>query len=296
MKEIRNGITIIVCSIRSELCDQLLQSINNTIGTDFEAIVFDNREKKLSISQVYNYCAKKANFTYLCFIHEDIIMPTPNWGATMIEFYEKTPNCGVIGFAGGVVANKNFLAWDYQRGRYRFYDAGQGCKTSNVADLNYMYNNPNNEDFAKVVTLDGLFLFVKKGIWEENHFDEEKIKGFHFYDADFSLGVAQKYQNYVCLTVDIYHFSGGEFDKTYYENAVVFQKKWKDKLPCMIDSQKNSIIDEINGAGYLFYKTYRYGIKNSIKHFIEINGLFYFLVFCILIPIKVTKKIVKRKR
>ena len=41
------GVSIIVCSMRPELCEQMLVSIEKTIGIDHEAIVFDNREKGL---------------------------------------------------------------------------------------------------------------------------------------------------------------------------------------------------------------------------------------------------------
>jgi hypothetical protein len=292
MNSKENGISVIACSIKPELCNKMLESVKNTIGANYETIIFDNREKKLSICQVYNLCAQKANFPYLCFIHEDIIMPTQNWGIDMLAFSEKTPNCGAIGVAGGTIAMKNFMSWWCgTKGRYRYYDSNSAGKTDNMANLSYKYNNPDNEEFAKAVTLDGLFLFVKREIWEKNPFDEERIKGFHLYDADFSFGIAQKLQNYVCLTIDIYHFAGGNKDKTYYENVRIFQKKWKDKLPYSISKQKISMIDEIKNASGLFYKTYRWGIKDSIKHFIKINGLFYFIVFCALIPIKIIAKL-----
>jgi hypothetical protein len=286
-----NGISVITCSVKPELCNEMLKSVENTIGTNYETIIFDNREKKMGICQVYNLCAQKANFPYLCFIHEDVIISTPNWGMNMLAFSEKTPNCGTIGFAGGTIAMKNFISWWCgTKGRYRYYDSDSAGKTNNIANLSYKYNNPDNEEFAKAVTLDGLFLFVKRKIWEKNPFDEERIKGFHFYDADFSFGIAQKFQNYVCLTVDIYHFAGGNIDRTYYENARIFQKKWKGKLPCSIAKQKIDMIDEIKSASNLFYNTYKLGIKNSIRHFIEINGLFYFLVFCVLMTAKRVKK------
>jgi hypothetical protein len=286
-----NGISVITCSVKPELCSKMLESVKNTIGTNYETIIFDNRERKLGICQVYNLCAQKANFSYLCFIHEDIIMPTPNWGINMLAFSEKTPNCGAISFAGGTIARRNFMSWWCgAKGRYRYYGLDSAGKTDNMADLSYKYNNPDNEEFAKVVTLDGLFLFVKREVWEKNPFDEKHIKGFHFYDVDFSFGIAQSRQNYVCLIADIYHFAGGNKDKAFYEGARIFQKKWKCKLPYSIDKQKIGLIDEIKSAGYLFYKTYRWGIKDSIKHFIEINGLFLFLIFCALRAVEIVKK------
>ena len=299
MKVNVNGISIITCSVKPEICEKMLESVKNTIGTNHETIIFDNREKNLGICQVYNTCASKANFPYLCFIHEDIIIPTPNWGTSMVSFVEKTPNCGIIGFAGGTVAKRNFLGWGLDsKGRYRYYDPCviEKSKVQIRNGLSYKYNNPENEDFAKVVTLDGLFLFVKKVIWEEYSFDENEIKGFQFYDADFSFGIAQKYQNYVCLIADIYHFSGGKIDKAYYENARIFQNKWRSALPHIIGAQRINLIDEMNDAKRLFVQSIRYGFTliETIEHFLRINGVFFFLVFCVLIPIWGGKKILRK--
>jgi hypothetical protein len=302
VEEKGNGISVIICSIKPELCHQILENIKNTIGTDFETIVFDNREKKYGISQVYNDCARKAIFPYLCFVHEDVIISTSNWGKTMIAFAEKTTDCGIIGFAGGTIAKKNFISWwCEQKGCYRFYQPS--CYGDNMqAMAEWRLNNspPHThtlyEGFSKVVTLDGFFLFVSKAIWKENPFDEKGIKGFHFYDADFSFGVAQKWQNYVCMIVDICHFSEGKRDKTFFENARFFQKKWKRQLPHIIGKQKIELMEEFCDAIYLLCQSRRYGftIKDSIKHYLEINGWFCRILLCIWILVRVWKKITRK--
>ena len=293
-----NGISVITCSLRPEICKRMLESIKDTIGVDYETIVSDNREKNLGICKVYNDCAKKAKYPYLCFIHEDVIMPTLNWGTKMIEFAEKTPNCGVIGFAGGTIAKKNFIGWEYgAKCRCRYYDPGsldiEDMKIIN--GLSFKYNNPENEEFAKVVTLDGVLLFVSKDIWEENPFDEINIEGFHFYDSDFSLNIAQKYQNYVCLIADIYHFSFGNPDRKYWEYARLFQIKWKNILPYCTEDQKATFIDELNGAKDLFIQSGKHGfmLKQYITHLIKINGFLFFFVFCFFIPVWLGKKIAR---
>jgi hypothetical protein len=292
------GISIITCSIKPELCNQMLESVKNTISTDYETIVFDNREKKLGICKVYNHCAQEAKFPYLCFIHEDVIMPTPHWGTNMISFAEKTPDCGIIGFAGGTVAMRNFISWYCgKKSRYRFYDPHRGDNSSST-DLHYNYQNPDNEDFAKAVTIDGVFLFVRKEIWEQNPFDEEKIKGFHFYDADFSFTIAQKWQNYVCLTEDICHFSHGNYEKGYYEHARIFQKIWKHKLPRLAGEQKITLTDEIIEAKEFLVQSVKHkmGIRASIKHLLEINGWWFFFLFGVSSSIKIIYKIIVPKK
>jgi len=294
------GVSIIVCSMRPELCKQMLVSIEKTIGIDHEAIVFDNREKGLGICQVYNYCASKANFPYLCFIHEDVIMVTSDWGLHMVEFAEKTPNCGIIGFAGGKIAKKNFTGWEWgAKGRYRYYDpdpTGDISFNTSIGDLSLKYNNPDNEEFSKVVVLDGLFLFCKRNIWEENIFDENKMGNFYLYDADFSLRVSQKNINYVCLIADIYHFSRGRCTKAYFEYVRIFQEKWKHTLPLSIDNHEILLFEELINARHLFVASIQNGFtyKQSIMHLIEINGLRFFLFFCSMVPIWLIGKLLKK--
>jgi hypothetical protein len=55
----------------------------------------------------------------------------------MVYFAERTQNCGVIGFAGGLVAKRNFLSWGWGmlKGRYRYYDSDHNIKTYDISDL-----------------------------------------------------------------------------------------------------------------------------------------------------------------
>jgi len=262
------GVSVILCSKNHEICEKAVESIKATIGIEFEIMVFDNNDKNWGICKVYNYCAAKAKYKYLCFVHEDVILPTPNWGKNMAEFAEKTPNCGVIGFAGGIIATKNFVGWGAGvETRCRYYEGDRALmlkKDFDVSDLEFYHHNPENLDFAKVVTLDGLFMFTSYDVWKENPFDEETIKGFHFYDADFTFAVAQKRQNYACMTADVYHFSSGSYDKSFYLAARIFQKKWKDKLPYVIGNEKISFASEYFSAFYLH--------KNSVKHGLSLEG------------------------
>jgi len=296
MKSDENGISIITCSIKPETCSKMLESVRKTIGINFEAIVFDNREKGYGLCQVYNTCAKNAKFPYLCFVHEDIIMSTENWGEHMVTFAQKTQNCGIIGFAGGTIAYKNFLEWGFgPKGRYRYYGSATGKgKVKTAGELIYKYNNPENRDFAKVITTDGLFMFVSKEIWENNLFDETHIKGFHFYDADFSLNISLKYQNYVFLRADIYHFSGGNRNSEYLESALTFQKKWKNELPKIIEGQKYCITEELDNTCKLLFQLIHNGfnLKNCITHIIHINGYLFFFFMLGFMPIKAIKKII----
>jgi len=278
-------ISVITCSIKPEICQRMFDSVSQTIGIEYETIAFDNREEKLGICAAYNKAAKDANGDYLCFVHEDIVIKTYNWGNELIKFYENNNDCGVIGIAGGKCANRNFIGWwDTESRLIKVYDGvNSGDNLAPEANLFYHYSNPNNEIFSRAICIDGVFLFVKKSIWENNKFDEETFKGFHLYDADFSFSISQKYQNYVYFGIDIYHFSAGNIEKTFCENMYLFQKKWKFKLPCCLPGYKISFRQELININiiYYLYKVNGFSMIEINKRICKINGLLLFTLFFI---------------
>ncbi|MDR3002297.1 MAG: glycosyltransferase family protein [Fibromonadaceae bacterium] len=273
-------ISLITCSIKPDICKKMLISVSKTIGTEYETIVFDNREKKYGICKVYNEAAENANGDYLCFVHEDIEVQTGGWGKNLIEFASKTENCGIIGLAGGYYAPRNFVSWRVDKtSPMKVYDPA----FSNNQELTYKYCNPSNEVFSRVVCIDGVFLFVKKKVWLENKFDEETFKNFHFYDADFSFAIAQKYHNHVYFGMDVYHFSAGNIEKIFCENMYLFQNKWKNRLPYCLPGYKISFRQELRAASSAFslYRKNGFSRIESLKRIYRINGILFFIVFLV---------------
>jgi len=276
-------ISVITCSIKPEICQRMLNSVAQTIGTEYEPIVFDNREKKLGLCAVYNKAAKAAKGSYLCFVHEDIVIKADNWGNELIKFAEHNNDCGAIGIAGGKCANRNFINWSASGSLIKVYDGVSSDNLDSETNLFYHYVNPDNEIFSKAVCLDGVFLFVKKNIWENNKFDEETFKEFHFYDADFSLSISQKYQNYVYFGMDIYHFSAGNVEKTFFENMYLFQKKWKYRLPYCLPGYKAPFRQELEKVKMILY-LYRengFSMIEILRRIYKINGFLFSIFFCI---------------
>jgi len=268
-------ISVITCSIKPEICKRMLESVSKTIDTEYETIIFDNREKKLGLCAAYNKTAKEAKGDYLCFVHEDIVIKTQGWGRELIKFYEHNNNCGIFGIAGGKNANRNFISWDTSSCLIKVYDGvNNGGKLDLETNLFYHYLNPDNETFSKAVCLDGVFLFVKKDIWENNKFDEKTFKDFHFYDVDFSFSISQKHQNYVYFGMDIYHFSAGNVDKIFCENMYSFQKKWKSRLPYCLPKYNVSFMQELRSIKKIFYLYRRneFSIIEIFKRIYKING------------------------
>jgi hypothetical protein len=289
-------ISIMICSINPERCNKLLKNISETIGVEYETIIFDNRNERWGICRVYNYCAEKAKFPFLCFIHEDVHIVTEGWGEKIIKTIGKLSNCGVVGFAGGIQARKNISSWwGADEIRANVYDGfnGKNYLYSRLNYTNHRYSNPDAEEISQVLCIDGFFQFVKKTIWKEIKYDENLFSGFHFYDVDFSFAVAERYNNYVLFDFDIFHDSVGHINSQYIKNMFIFQNKWKNKLP------KN--VGKINGSGYVKYirselreafKVFilcikeHVGIKTFFGQMLKTNKIGFFCLLMIYIPIK----------
>lgn len=217
--------SIICCSIDKEAANRLKENIADTISAPFEFVAFDNREHGWGLCKVYNYCAERAKYDFLCFVHEDVLFLTHNWGEIIAAQLSK-PDCGVIGFAGSILKLRQLSGW---------LNGGGDLRANYVQ---YMRNgdhltiaNPNKQLFSPVVSLDGMTLFVNRKVWKENRFDEQLLTGFHGYDLDFSLSVAQHYKNWVCNTVLIEHFSTGSFSEEWISTIKLLHKKWDSVLP-----------------------------------------------------------------
>ena len=220
--------SIICCSINPQEAERLRENIAQTIGVPFEFILFDNRTNGYGLCKVYNLCAAKAQHEYLCFVHEDVRFQTQNWGKILHEQLSQ-PDCGVIGFAGSIIKLKQLTGWNTcgkdLRANYGQYMRGR---------IHPRQVNPNKESYSPVVTLDGLCLLVRRDVWKEIPFDETTFTGFHSYDLDYSLAVAQQYKNYVTHTVFAEHYSEGSFSPAWLNELKRLHEKWENYVPMAV--------------------------------------------------------------
>ncbi len=235
-------ISIVVCSIHPEKLKNFQENVLETIGVPCEFIVHDNRETAYSITHVYNFCAEKAKYEYICFSHEDVSFCTKNWGDSLINLL-KQPDTGVVGFAGSSYKSATYSGWE-SRKKFTRYNFVQYFKNGNIK---HCISNPQNLSASPVVVLDGMCLCMRTSVWREFYFDEDTFKGFHLYDLDISMSVGQKYTNYVTNEILVTHFSEGSYTKEWVDDTVLFHKKWSLCLPAYVHmpSKMESIINEI---------------------------------------------------
>lgn len=227
-------ISIVICSISPERLRQVIQNIQGTIGVEYEIIAINNREKCWPIARAYNEGARKARYSNLFFVHEDVKFHSQNWGV-IIEEKMREPDCGIIGFAGSKVKFRCYSGWlqtPKMISALLYQREADGTKL----EVRSVFKE---RPFEEVIVLDGLGMFVRREIWSEYPFDEESLTGFHCYDLDFSLQIAasNQYKNYVCCShkVLIEHFSSGNYNGAWYKDTIRLHKsKWADKLPLKV--------------------------------------------------------------
>jgi hypothetical protein len=285
-------ISIIISSASNAHLKQVSKNIDATIGIPYEIIATDNSQGQQGICEVYNKAMFKAQYDILCFMHEDVLIKTNNWGPTLLALFEQDPKLGLVGIAGssykpitpsgvgglGVATHYcNIIqSFKYKKGRSK-----------------HVYSNPGKQNYAEVVCVDGVFMTTTKKVAEEFMFDEITLKKFHGYDIDFSLSVSQKYKVAVTFDILLDHFSEGQYNNDWMEENLKLHEKWNSHLPIGVGSLTaqqvvyiekctfKSFIDQLIKFNYPISTAFRMLWKNKKFFHLDIK-LFLKLKFYIL--------------
>jgi len=223
-------LSLIICARSNDIPVSLKQNIANTVGAEYEIIVIDNSDNHHSIFSAYNLGVEKSKYPYLCFMHDDIAFHTQNWGAKVVKHFTDD-STGAVGIAGSPYFPAMPGAWWSSKVRNEITVTD---KDGDITPSIHYY--PAAADKNECVVLDGVWLCIRRALFEKIKFDDTIFSGFHFYDIDICLQVNQLgYKLYCVFDVWIQHLSVGNTDKTWLKNALLVQKKWRQKLPasCM---------------------------------------------------------------
>ncbi len=217
-------ISIIICSKYSELNKSLCDNIEKTIGVAYEIIHIDNSQHGYSIFSAYNLGWEKSKYPYTCFVHEDVLFHTPNWGEKIINHLQN-PTCGIVGIAGGALVTNVPGSWSDDGGMVNIIQSNHHSKKRTLRPHGFQGK------YREVVLLDGVFLCMRRELLHQIRFDET-IGGFHGYDLDISIqSHVAGYSNFVIYDVLLEHFSIGDRSRRYYDNLLQLFDKWEDSLP-----------------------------------------------------------------
>jgi len=200
--------------------------IKKTIGVkDFEVIEIVN-DGKYSLTEAYNKGLKQSTNDVVAFIHDDLILPN-NWGKKMINHFNNS-DYGILGVAGTTDMSENGQWWKDPTKMVGIVKHSHNGKT-----WESKYSASFGKEILETVVVDGLFFVVDKNKIKTNF--SEDIKGFHFYEIDFTFnnhlnGVKVG----VVFDVRLTHKSIGQTNEEWEKNRLNFVEKYKDSLPYSI--------------------------------------------------------------
>lgn len=225
-------LSIIVCSINDVLFQQMKQSISETVGVPYEILVRNNTVSNDGICKVYNQLAKDATQPLLVFVHEDVTFNTMNWGKKLVEKFERDSAIGLIGVAGSRYKGNTYSGWYTGQKAIDAYTIIH----ANGQHVSEIHSSPDDSiHYHEVVCLDGVFLMCRKSLWNQIYFDEQLLKGFHFYDIDFSVRSAAVSKVLVVTDVAlVHHTTGGDYGDRWIREAFIYHTSKSNELPVSI--------------------------------------------------------------
>lgn len=222
-------ISIIICSINNDYLRTVTENISKTIGVEYELLVWENIYEKKGICEVYNLMAEQARFPLLCFLHEDVLFTTDNWGLILAGVFGEHPEIGVAGLAGSAYKSAMFSGWHTNNDRFDYFNYTH--RTNGVDHLDRHPVDPQGDVFP-VVCVDGVLIACSRQVWRDIRFDEQNLRGFHFYDIDFSVRAARKYGVAVMMNIGLVHITqGGDYGDRWVEAAMNYHTRQDGRLP-----------------------------------------------------------------
>lgn len=226
-------ISIIICSRSADIANELRKNIAATIGCAYELVVIDNSKNDYTIFTAYNEGVCRAKGDILCFMHDDIIFHTQDWGKIITDaLTDKSIGCvGVIG--SWFMPNKPASWWLCHA------EVGtviQGYRDNKGNYKTFVDGKVPTKPIADVVVVDGCWFCIPKAMFQDICFDEQTYNSFHCYDIDICMQVRKIGKRIVVPScIEIEHTSLGNVLTSYYEQLGLFYDKWQDVLPCSVD-------------------------------------------------------------
>lgn len=269
--------SIIICSRTKEVSTAFLENIKETVGGyEYEFIIIDNSKNEISIFQAYNLGIDRSIGEFLCFIHDDIVIHTQDWGKIIQDIFIENPIIGLIGVAGSEIKSKSPSAW---------WDCPEEFKAINIIQH---FNEPArskehwNIGFKEsaqreVAVIDGVFMVLRRD--NRIRFDE-LLNGFHNYDLNISFEyLIHGYKILVINKILIEHYSIGNINKGWYESTIRLHKKYNRYLPLLASGEMSKEVRK-----NLEYKNCTNFINGLLRFQLKRQAFFFWIKFLLINP------------
>lgn len=224
-------ISIVICSRHPKIDVFLEKNIKETIGdVQYEIVWIDNSNNRYSIFEAYNEGVSRSNGKYICFMHEDVIYWSIGWGNRILCEFAEDKTIGMLGLIGSHLMTRFSFGWLTNQKCRGMIRQGYG-RGKNYRVETFCVTESDDKD-RNVVVVDGLWMVIRKDLFDSIKFDVKTYEGFHFYDMDICMQILQRgYKIIIVDKIDVEHKSSGNADFQYFQNCILFHKKWDAYLP-----------------------------------------------------------------
>jgi len=198
-------ISVIVCSIDPRKFEAVTASYRQRFADQALEIVGVHDAR--SLAEGYNRAAMQAKGDILAFSHDDIELASPDFAARLLAHLDRYDGIGVAG-ASKVTGPE----WGHA-GQQHIHGHVLHAPPADRSGVLLMAAGFQALVCGDIRVLDGVFLALRRHVWEAHRFDADTYDGFHLYDLDFtwraSAGGAQLA---VPLDLLLLHRSMGRYD------------------------------------------------------------------------------------
>jgi len=219
-----NSPVSVVISTR-KIDDLYVKHVEKMFSHPKTEILFYENEGEYSLTQLYNVGLRDSVNDIVVFMHDDLILETPNMTPKIVKLFEKHSEYGIIGVAGTDKLTSGRW-WDNRDNMYGVV----GHIHEGKRHVNHYSKGVFNDLLKDVVIVDGLFFAVHKGRIKKR-FDEQ-FEGFHFYDISFCVeNFLEGVKIGLTTKIGLTHKSIGVTNKKWEKNKLFFEALYDKKLP-----------------------------------------------------------------
>jgi hypothetical protein len=150
---------------------------------------------------------------------------------------------GLVGLAGSKYKSRYFSGW---YSKIKSLDCANIVHRDSHGSHKVFLSPDENACQQEVVCIDGVFMCCKKEAWQKVAFNEKDLKGFHFYDIDFSLRASALFTVIVTYEIDLVHItSGGDYGNSWVRIAIDFHALHRNRLPYTILENIPANVDDL---------------------------------------------------
>ncbi|RYD89372.1 MAG: hypothetical protein EOP54_25705, partial [Sphingobacteriales bacterium] len=250
-----------------------------------------------SITHVYNTGAARARYDILCFVHEDVLFTTHNWGIIITQHFQQDAGLGMIGLAGSKYKSRTPSGW------YTGINSLDCCNITHqdtTGRKEHVYFNPvPGSAMQEAIVIDGVFMCCPKKVWEQVRFDDVLLKDFHLYDLDFSFRVAKQYKVIVSYEIDLVHITkGAHYGNKWLEATLDWHRHMDHQLPAAlagIPAPNKSFENGILKTWLIRLKHERLTMRNKLAWLLRIN-IWVHAAAWLNVPLFLVKSLLKQTR